>query len=193
VRGGKRDAQDNRHQQAVGPRILREPELQEWIRAGLDANGFDAEQDENRPEEIEQLRGDDQSSERRARHRRLRCERDGEMADEHRATLAHGARDYRSRAEKEAPVGDAGVEAADLATVPTRSASNIARPSCSFCSGRRLRRRARACCACANASALLLPLDRRARYSTTPSTWCQSASYSFSKCSRSSGSNAAAG
>src|SRR5437899_6766957 len=49
----------------------------------LDADAFPAEEQEPRPQEIEQLRRGDQNSERGLRRDALEREADGEVADEH--------------------------------------------------------------------------------------------------------------
>ena len=85
------------HEQAVGPRIAHEVERREGRDAGIDLHLLDPEQDERRPDEVEQLRGDEERAERRARRGALGREGDGEVTDEHGGACARRA-PHRRRA-----------------------------------------------------------------------------------------------
>ena len=74
---------DDCHQQAVRVRIAVEGERCERRVPGIDAHALPAEDEKDRPQEIERLRRGDQHAERRARGDAFEREADGEVADEH--------------------------------------------------------------------------------------------------------------
>src|SRR2546425_384195 len=71
------------HQQAVRPRVVLEIERIERHEAGHDADALDAQQNEDRPQDVGEERGGEQRAQGGLGGKLLRREPDGEVADEH--------------------------------------------------------------------------------------------------------------
>src|SRR5437660_574700 len=71
------------HEQAVGPGVISEIEWAESRNSGRDGHRFDAEQHEQRPDEVDELAGHEPRAERHRWQRALGGEGDAVVADEH--------------------------------------------------------------------------------------------------------------
>ncbi len=84
VDAAQQDAPADEREQAVRYRIVREDQRVECARAGADLHTLDAREQEDRPEEVGELRGGHQPAGRRAWSAAFRRERNGVVAQEHR-------------------------------------------------------------------------------------------------------------
>jgi hypothetical protein len=83
VDAGEEGSPEDDGQERVGNRVGDEVERRDAGDARTDLDPLEAEEEERRPEEVDELGGEDEGSERDARRGRLPREADSEVADEH--------------------------------------------------------------------------------------------------------------